>query len=563
MEAAETLREIGALLAMENGNRFRTQAYQRAANVVEGVPDFEALALTGRLTSLPGVGPGIARVLEESLRTGRSALLEKLRKQYPSGTLELSSVLSLPRIRLVHEALCVTTLAGLRSACEEGRVRSLPGFGVKSERKLIERIDALVPHGQVVILPQAVAQGFTLCEHLRRHRSVVLVEVAGTLRRREETIERLDIVVGSKDADAVVSHAQRIPGVATIEQIGADRFILHQLGGLDAHVRVVEPADFAVALVDSTGSPAHLAKLAQRATDKGLVLDDLALRKGRRKLSIANEEALYSHLDLDFVPPELREDTGEFEAAAKGRIPTDLVRVEDIQGVVHCHTDYSDGKHTIEQMAQAAEALGLRYMTITDHSRSATYANGLELDRLERQADEIARVQEKVTIRLLHGSECDILQDGALDYPQSVLKRLDVIVASIHRRHKMNADEMTARLVRAMRNPLFKIWGHALGRYVLSRPPFECHMDEVLDAVAKSRAAIEVNGDPNRLDLAPRWIREARLRRIPFVVSTDAHSTAALQNVRWGVDMARRGWLRARDVLNTLGPAEFAEAVHP
>jgi DNA polymerase (family 10) len=237
--------------------------------------------------------------------------------------------------------------------------------------------------------------------------------------------------------------------------------------------------------------------------------------------------------------------------------------LEDLRGAVHCHTQYSDGRHSIEEMARAAEELGLAYLTITDHSASATYARGLDLARLQRQSDEIARVQERVNVRILHGTESDILRDGSLDFPDAALRRLDVIIASIHNRYKMDAEQMTDRLLKALRHPLFKIWGHALGRYVMSRPPFACHMDEVLDAVAESRAAIEVNGDPHRLDMEPRWIREARARGIRFVVSVDAHTTSGLRNARWGVDMARRGWLRREEVLNTLGPDEFTSAVKP
>jgi DNA polymerase (family 10) len=560
------LRQIGALLALEPGNRFRAQAYERAAGVVESLADLEAVAAQGRWTSLPGVGPAIAGVLESWARTGRSATLERLRKQYPPGTAELAQVLSLPRIRAVHAALGVTSLAELRSACEDRRLRGVPGFGAKSERKLLERIVALETRGPArsdVILPQAAAQAEALRSHMLRHPAVDAVEIAGELRRRMETIGRLDLVVASRDPAAVFAHAGRAPGIGTVEQAGAGGFVMRRLGGLDAHVRTVPPADLALALIGATGSPGHTAKLAQVARRKRLVLEGDALRRRGRKLRVASEAEVYGHLGLDYVPAELREDEGEIEAAAQGELPADLVRVEDIRGAIHCHTVHSDGRHTIEEMARAAEALGLSYITITDHSRSASYANGLDHERLLRQADEIAEVQERVDIRLLHGTECDILEDGALDYPKSVLKRLAVVIASIHRRHKLDADAMTERLVRALRHPLFKIWGHALGRYVLSRPPIECHMDRVLDAVARSRAAIEVNGDPNRLDLAPQWIREARKRGIPFVVSTDAHSTEGLRNLRWGVDMARRGWLRRSEVLNTLAADAFAEAVRP
>jgi DNA polymerase (family 10) len=230
---------------------------------------------------------------------------------------------------------------------------------------------------------------------------------------------------------------------------------------------------------------------------------------------------------------------------------------------VHCHTDYSDGRHTVEQMARGAEARGMRYMTITDHSPSAFYAGGVSVDRLERQWEEIARVQERVSIRLLRGTECDILRDGALDYPDPVLEQLDIVIASVHQRYRMTAAEMTERLVAAMRHPRFKVWGHALGRYLLSRPALACDVERVLDVAAESRVAIEINGDPYRLDMEPRWVREARRRGLRFVISSDAHSVAALDNVRWGVDMARRGWLQPDEVLNTRDLAGFRSAVRP
>jgi len=318
-------------------------------------------------------------------------------------------------------------------------------------------------------------------------------------------------------------------------------------------VHAVTEEDFAAAWLQATGSEAHVAKLTQRA-----LAPDRALTSACR-----TEAEIYAALGLPFVPPELREDAGEIEAAAEDRLPDDLVELDDLQGAVHCHTVHSDGRHTVEEMARAADALGLRYLTITDHSASATYANGLDVDRLRRQWDEIARVQERVAVRLLRGTESDILRDGALDFPDAILAQLDVVIASIHNRHGMSASEMTRRLMRALGHPLFKIWGHALGRYVLSRPPFACDVERVLDAAATARVAIEVNGDPHRLDLEARWLRSARARGIRFVVSTDAHSTGALQNARFGIDMARRGWLRRTEVLNTLGPDEFAAAVRP
>jgi DNA polymerase (family 10) len=281
------------------------------------------------------------------------------------------------------------------------------------------------------------------------------------------------------------------------------------------------------------------------------------------KFPIASEEGLYAALGLAFVPPELREDTGEIEAARAGALPADLVREEDLRGFVHCHTTWSDGRATLEEMARAAEALGAEYLTVTDHSRTAGYAGGLDVDRLRRQWDEIARVQEQVGIRLLRGTESDILEDGALDFPDAVLEQLDVVVASVHARMRMDEGEMTRRLVRCMSLPVFKIWGHALGRLLLDRDPFACRVEDVLDALARSKGAVEVNGDPRRLELEPRWLRAATARGIPVVLSVDAHSVRDLGYLRWSVATARRGWVRRAEVLNARSAEEFARAVRP
>jgi DNA polymerase (family 10) len=266
---------------------------------------------------------------------------------------------------------------------------------------------------------------------------------------------------------------------------------------------------------------------------------------------------------MQYVPPELREDLGEVEAAQRKKLPEDLVTTEDIRGMVHCHTTYSDGKHSVEQMVAAAEALGMKYITITDHSPTAFYAGGVKIDRLQRQWEEINEVQTQTKIKILKGTESDIIADGSLDYPDWILEQFDVIVASIHARYKMDSAKMTQRIVKAMREPVFKIWGHALGRLIQKRPPFDCDVEKILDVIAESRAAIEINGDPYRLDMAPQWLREARKRKIKFVVSVDAHSTGALHNVKFGVGIARRAWITRLEVLNTLGVKAFSKAVRP
>jgi DNA polymerase (family 10) len=549
---AAALREIAKLLAAEGDNRFRARAYERAARAVESLETFDTLVRAGRLTDVPGIGAALAGTITDLATTGHTDVLARLRQRVPQGAIELGPVLSLPRIRLVEEKLGITTLDALRAACVSGALRDLPGFGEKTERKLLERIDAHEERGERVLLPEALRQATIVLEHLRPVAD--RVEIAGALRRRVEAIDSLDVAAAADDVDAVVERAGTLPAALAVHRLDDGTVSVRRIGALDVRIRVAPRDGFAAAWLQATGSDGHVAKLVARL-QRG--------NGGGADRPLDSEAAIYGHVGLPFIPPELREDAGEIEAADAGELPADLVCLADIRGAVHCHTVYSDGRNTIEEMARAAEASGLGYLTITDHSASAHYANGLDVDRLRRQWDEIARVQARVGIRLLRGTESDILRDGALDFPDAVLERLDVVIASIHNRHGLDAREMTRRLVRAMRHPLFKIWGHALGRYVLSRPPFACDVEAVLDAAAESRVAIEVNGDPHRLDLEPRWIRAARARRIPFVVSVDAHSTNGLAHVGWGVDTARRGWLRRTEVLNTRAADEFAAAVRP
>jgi len=566
LAVAAALREIGLLLELEPGNQYRARAFIKGGEALERLTgDLAAIARAGKLTSIPGVGASLARTIDELLSTGTSATLERLRAQVPAGAVALHPVLSLRRIRAVHAALGITTLAALREAAEAGRLRAVPGFGARTEQRLLRRLAALDARSGAALLSEADEQAEAVLAHLAGHPAVQRVEIAGALRRRTELVPRLDVVVAADDAGAVRAHAATLPAAEAPEGAAYDGAVepdvaaggsglVRRIGALDVDVQVVPPARFAAAWVRATGSAAHVAKLDARAAARGLRLDALAA---------AGEADVYAALGLPVIAPELREDAGELEAADAGTLPDRLVTAADLQGAVHCHTEWSDGRATIAEMARAADALGLRYLTITDHSQSAGYAGGLDVARLRQQWDEIARVQETVRVRLVRGTESDILRDGALDFPDAVLAQLDVVIASVHNRHGLDGAEMTRRLIRALRHPVFKIWGHALGRYVRSRPPFDCDVLRVLDAAAESRVAIEVNGDPHRLDLAPEWIRAARARGIPFVVSSDAHSTRALDNARFGVDMARRGWLAPADVLNTRAADAFLAAVRP
>ena len=503
-------------------------------------------------------------MISELYRTGSSQGLEKLRQQYPSGAADLSRIpgLGLSRIKALSGA-GVTTIGQLKEAAENGRLRALKGIGESTERRILERIRRLEAPPRL-LLPAADATAEELLAYLRRAPGTVAAEVAGGLRRRTETVEELVFVLKTTNPTAALHHVRSASFLSTGER---DGYVVRGSlpGNLPVEVRVVTPRRYPTELLFATGAPAHIERLRRIAGQRRMRLEPSGLSRGGRAgpVAVGSEADVYTSLGLPAIVPELREGEGEIEAALDGTLPEDLVSWQDVQGMVHCHTVYSDGRHTVEQMARAAEGLGMKYLTITDHSPAASYAGGLSIDRLEAQWEEIARVQESVKLKLLRGSEVDILADGALDYPDRILEQLDIVIASVHQRFRLDAAQMTRRLTRAMAHPCFKIWGHALGRLVLSRPPIECRVEEVLDVIAASRAAIEINGDPRRLDLAPRWIRVARERGIRFVISTDAHAVADYRNLQFGVDMARRGWVRRGEVLNALGAQAFARAVSP
>lgn len=562
---AAALREIGRLLKLKGENPFKSQAYDRGASALEKLEgDFDALVKSRRLTGIGGIGNTLAAVIEELYRTGESRILEQLRRELPAGAVELSAIpgLTLKKIVALHDALHIESIADLKTACEEGLVRRVKSFGEKAEAKILAAIQDLESREHRTLLNHALEEAKRLLQYIRAAPELIRADIAGSLRRQKESVRHIRIVAASERPQAVKDTFLSFPALVDTVEYDRDRCIGRLARGLQAELHVVPPGDYVFALHRLTGSKEHYAKLLERARLRGLSIDPTECDTGGKRLRVQTEADIYQTLGMQYVPPELRENAGEIEAAAAGTLPIP-VTLDAIQGLVHCHTIYSDGQNSIEEMALAAEALGMKYLTITDHSPSAFYARGVNIDRLRAQWDEIARVQEKVKIRILKGTESDILGDGGLDYPDYILERFDIIIASIHTRNKMDADQMTERLLRAMQWPLFKVWGHPLGRLLHSRPPFECRIEEVLDAIAASRAAVEINGDPRRLDLEPRWIRPARERGIKFVVSTDAHSTSSLGNLPYGIAMARRGWLTRDDVLNTLDTENFMKAVHP
>jgi DNA polymerase (family X) len=551
---AAALQEIAQLMEMRGGqSRFKAKAYNAGARSIQAVGDLDRLVREDRLTSLPRIGGALASQIKQLYLTGESSVLNELRKEFPPGIVQLSSVpgLSLAKIKQLHDELGITTVAELKAAAEAQQIRGLKGFGAKTEERLLEQIGKPKEKPkQRLHLHHALSTADRVIEYMKTSRGLSEISFAGSLRRWVETVGTIEIVASGKKPAALVEHFLSFPLIVSSQENGDGNCVAQLADGAIVSFTAVTPKEFVATLFVRTGSLAHLEKLQP-------------LLNNKPRKALRDEQEIYRSLGMQYVPPELREDTGEVEAALAGELPEDLLTLDDIKGMVHCHTTYSDGKHTLEQMVGAAEAMGMKYITITDHSPTAFYAGGLKVEDLYRQWDEIDEVQEKTKVKILRGTESDILANGGLDYPDRILEKFDCIVASIHARYKMDSQKMTERIVTAMRNPVFKIWGHALGRLIQRRPPFECDIEKILDVIAESKAAIEINGDPYRLDMEPRWVREARKRKIKFVISVDAHSMGALNNVKFGVAMARRGWVTRKEVLNTLATRQFQKAVRP
>jgi DNA polymerase (family 10) len=554
---AAALQEIAQLMELKGGQyRFKAKAYNAGARAIQGVADLDRLVREDRLTTLPRIGNALASQIKQLHLTGESSVLNQLRKEFPIGVVELSAVpgLSVEKIKQLQDSLGITSVAELKTAAEEGQLRKLKGFGPKTEERLLAQISNPVKKPKRRLhLHHAWSTADQVIEYLKARDGVVDISVAGSLRRWEETVGTIDIVAATENPGALIEKFQQFPLIVSSEVNGPNECFAQFADGAVVSLTAVPPKEFAITLFVKTGSQAHIERVKEYAETKKISFSRLP----------RSEEQLYSRLGMAYILPELRENEGEIEAALANKLPEDLIIDDDIKGMVHCHTTYSDGVHTLEAMVRGAEEMGMKYITITDHSPTAIYANGLKLDRLKRQWDEIDEVQERVKIKILRGTESDIIASGKLDYPDAVLEKFDVIVASIHARYKMDAVKMTERITTAMRQPVFKIWGHGLGRLLQRRPPVECDVERILDVIAESKAAIEINGDPYRLDLEPRWIREARKRKIKFVISTDAHSVKAMNNIKYGVAMARRGWVTRKEVLNTLNTAAFAKAVRP
>lgn len=563
---AAMFNDIADMLEIKGESVFRITAYRRAARALDGLTeDIESLATRGELTDIPGVGTSIAEKISEFLKTGTCAYYEELRAELPAG---ITTLMTVPEVgpktaMLLHQRLGISSIEELESAAKTGKIRTLPRMGAKTEENILKGIAMLRRskdrHPIGLILPHAQE----LLELLGVVPGVKEISLAGSLRRMKETIGDIDVLVTSSKPERVMDAFTTFPRVKQIIAKGPTKSSVILDMGVQADVRVVDPEAFGAALQYFTGSKEHNVKVREKAVKQGLKVNEYGVFvvKGDRRIAGAKETDVYKAVGLQWIPPEIREDQGEVELAEREQLPP-LITVRDIKGDLHMHTRWSDGADSVEEMAKAAKAFGHEYIAVTDHSQSLKFAGGVSIDDLREHGNAIRKVSDKVGITILMGTECDILPDGRLDYPDEVLKDLDVVVASIHSRFRMSQEEITTRLVRAIENPHVDIIGHATGRLLGKRDAYELDLERVIDAARRTGTVLEINATPERLDLRDTHARMAKDRGVNLSIDTDAHSRYQLRYVEFGVGVARRAWLEAKDVINTLPVKQLLAYLH-
>ena len=572
---AQALEEIGILLELKDENPFKIRAYANAARSIEAwggslsdLQDEEALA------KIPGVGKAIAAKIKELAGTGSLKYLEELRAEFPAAILQLFSIsgLGAKKIKALHEQLQISSIEELRKACESGRVAQLPGFGETTQAKISKAIEQRAKHAGSFQLGQITGEAERLLADLKSQPSAKRAEIAGSYRRRKEIVRDLDFIVATKSPAAVTEFLIKHPLVESVIAQGPTKTSVRLRSGIQCDLRVVSPGEYPFALNYFTGSKEHNIEMRSRALKRHWTLNEYRLaplppdpkeEKARpaRVPKIRDESELYRALDLDFIPPELRENCGEFEAAENHTLPK-LIEKGDVRGVFHCHTTASDGHNSLEEMAAAAQELGLEYLGIAEHSRSSIQAHGLDETRLSQQVAAIRKLNKKLKgFRVFAGIECDILRDGSLDFSDAILSELDFVVASVHSVFNLSEAEMTRRIIRAMENRFVTMLAHPTGRLLLKRDPYVLDIPAVLDAAAATGTWTEINAAPKRLDLDWRWWPQAKSKGVRCVINPDAHRVERLQDLWFGVGTARKGWLTKNDVMNCLPLGEIEKAL--
>jgi DNA polymerase (family X) len=570
---AGILYETADLLEVDGQDSFRIRSYRNAAEAIEGFPQqiTDLIEDPKQVLAIPGIGKGMLTNLNEMLHEGKLSLHAEMLKKYRPSMLELLKVQGLgPKtVALIWSAYQVCDLEGVEKLAREGKIRELPRMGEKHEQKILKAIEDYRRIAGRFLLNAAEVQAEKIVEHLRNYPGVEKATPAGSLRRGRETVGDLDILVTGPaccedvEREKLIEHIIKLPGLMEIIARGENKVSFRLRGGMQVDVRFLPPESFGAAMQYFTGSKGHNVALRQRALKMGYTLNEYSLAKLDDQQLVAgkSEEEIYTALKLDYIPPEMRENCGEIDVAEKNALPK-LITQEDLQGDVHMHTIETDGRNTIVEMAEAARERGYKYMAITDHSKNLAFANGLDDARAVEHIARIRATGQKIEgIRVFAGIEVDILGDGLLDLSDSVLEQMDLVIASVHSHFNQSAEEMTSRLLKAIENPNVSIIGHPTGRILLRRDAYPYDMDAVLEAAARNKVAMELNAYPDRLDLCDRHLRMAKQRGVKIVINTDSHHTTHMEKIRYGVLQARRAWLTAKDVLNTLPLEKFANAM--
>ena len=558
------LDEMGTLLELQGANPFKSRAFHNASRALEGVTDdLAALVASGEIREVSGIGESIAKIVADLVTKGKSKEYDDLKKAFPAGVLEMLRIPGLgpKKVKVLFEKKKIASLEALESAAKQNRLAEIPGFGEKTEQNILKGIAALRVRTEKHLFPNAFQPANEILLHLKKQKGVIRAEIAGSLRRKKEVIGDIDILVSAKDThraalmDAFVSH----PEVQSVVGKGETKSSVVLKAGINCDLRIVDDAEFPFALNYFTGSKEHNIEMRSRAKAYGWSLNEYGFseigaeeKRGKAKkiVKCRDEADIYKALDLAYIEPELRENLGEIEAAAANTLPH-LVEEKDLRGTFHCHTTYSDGVNTLEQMARAAQALGWEYLGIGDHSKVAAYAGGLSEEKVYAQFKEIDELNTRFkNFRILKGTECDILPNGDLDWPDSMLAKFEYVVASVHSSFKNDEKEMTKRIIKALKNKYVTMLGHPTGRILLSRDGYPVNMVEVINCASDYGKVIEINAHPMRLDLDWRLVKYAKEKGVLIAINPDAHNLDGLNDTFYGVGIARKGWLEKNDVLN-------------
>jgi len=553
-EIANILNDIGLLLELKGENPFKSRACYNAARTIELLEeDIETLVKEDRLKEIKGIGEAINKKITELVLTGKMEYYENLKASIPEGLVEMLKIPGLgpKKIKIIYEKLNITTIRELEYACIENRLVDLPGFGEKTQKKIFEGIQFVKQFSGQHLFVEVYTEALKLKEYLDMTKTALVTEIAGSLRRKKEIVKDIDILASASDSSKVMEAFVNYQDVREVIAKGDTKTSVTLKSGINTDLRVVTEKEFPYALHHFTGSKEHNTAMRHRAKQMGIKMNEYGLFKGDKLIECKSEEEIFNKLGLLYIPPELRENMGEIEAAEKGELPK-LIEEKDIKGAFHVHTTYSDGANTLVEMVEAARKLGYKYIGITDHSKSAFYAGGLKEEDLVRQWEEIEELNKKYNdIVIFKGIESDILPDGSLDYGEEILKQFEFVIASIHSHFRMSKEDMTKRMIKAIENKYTTIIGHVTGRLLLARDSYEIDIYEVIEAAAHYGKIIEINANPYRLDLDWRYVKHAKEKGVKLAICPDAHSIEGLNDVKYGVGIARKGWLEAKDVINT------------